>query len=516
MQGLNMKSVFSSFRIIFRNISTQSSALGKKPRSPRTQKVEWTDQQLEILSAISNGMSILITGSAGSGKTILVKEIIKLLKKIHGRSAVFVTASTGVAACALDGQTLHSFAGIGVAAVRREDLLSKVCSDRKALRRWKDAKALVIDEISMVDAELFDNLEYIARAVRVKFRDKCWGGLQLVVSGDFFQLPPVVNEQNSVGKEELAFTERKMVDGFAFGVQTKEGKIAFSEQTNVKEFAFEANCWNSSFDLQMELSTVFRQSDAKLIKLLQGIRRGVCDDEDIRLIKQRSFKTEPEVSVVRLYPRNQDVSRVNERRLSSLGETIVAYHALDVGLDLWKKQLAQGITPTCLEICIGARVMLTKNIDVKSKLVNGAAGTVTGFQMTNGSRIWNVCSSDGSGLLPIVRFDSGQEFVIEPETWAVMEGDKVFARRMQIPLVLAWAMSIHKCQGMTLDSLHTDLSRSFGYGMVYVALSRVRSLEGLHLSGFKRRMIKAHPKVLQFYERLSNPKQGGGIYQRNL
>ncbi|GMH21514.1 hypothetical protein Nepgr_023356 [Nepenthes gracilis] len=472
IEGVKMKSIVSSLGIAFRGIVTKSSTIENKPtrsssRAARKKKIKWTDRQSQILSSISKGESVFITGSAGSGKTMLVKEIIKLLKKIHGRSAVFITASTGVAACALSGQTLHSFAGVGLATADREVLFSRVCKDKEALKRWKNAKALVIDEISMVDANLFDNLEFLARKLRSKFSDERWGGLQLVVSGDFFQLPPIIDSQDSL---------------------------------SMKEFAFEADCWNSSFDLQVELSTVFRQSEPPLIRLLQGIRRGKCDFEDFKLLKQRCSNTEPEASVIRLYPRNEDVKRVNEKRLSSLEGKLVVYHALDSGDDPWKGQLHQGITPTCLNIRIGARVMLTKNVNINRKLVNGAAGTVSNFFVTKDGAVRDLCSDNGCGLLPIVRFDSGREWVVEPEMWIVMEGDKVCARRMQIPLVLAWALSIHKCQGMTLDRLHTNLSRAFDYGMVYVALSRVRSLEGLHLSGFKPRKIRAHPKVLRFYE----------------
>ncbi|KAK9284801.1 hypothetical protein L1049_023978 [Liquidambar formosana] len=343
-------------------------------------------------------------------------------------------------------------------------LLQRVFSDERAVKRWSEVKALVMDEISMIDGELFENIEYIARVVRYEFTDEVWGGIQLVVSGDFLQLPPIVDQRQSCGKH----------------------------------FAFEADCWNASFDLEVELTNIFRQSDPHLIKLLQGIRRGESNPDDLKLLVHRCSKAKPDPSAVQLYPRNEDVNRVNANRMKSLEEESIVYTAVDSGKNPWKSQLEQGLAPTHLEVCEGARVMLIKNIDIKLKLVNGATGTIIGFSKPEKKSVLNLSPKD---LLPIVKFDSGKTVVIEPETWDVTEGDLVVATRKQIPLVLAWALSIHKCQGMTLDRLHTDLSRAFGCGMVYVALSRVRSLEGLHLSGFRSSKIIAHPKVLQYYQR---------------
>ncbi|KAK9285568.1 hypothetical protein L1049_024763 [Liquidambar formosana] len=332
-------------------------------------KTKWTDQQSQILDAISKGKSVFITGSAGTGKTVLLKRIIKILKPIHGPSRVFVTASTGVAACALRGQTLHTFAGIGAAKLDREMLLQRVFSDERA--------ALVIDEISMIDGELFENIEHIARAVRYEFTDEV------------------------------------------------------------------------------------------------GIRRGESNPDDLKLLVHRCSKAKPDPSVVQLHPRNEDVNRVNADRMKSLEEETIVYTAVDSGKNPWKSQLEQGLAPTHLEV----------------------------MSKPEKNSVLNLSHKD---LLPIVKFDSGETVVIEPETWDVTEGDLVVATRKQIPLVLAWALSVHKCQGMTLDRLHTDLSRACGCGMVYVALSRVRSLEGLHLSGFRSSRIIAHPKVLQYYQQFAS------------
>lgn len=470
---------FTNAVSLYRNYSTKSFSNGiaregyksgnkyKKSNSKtRKASIKWTDEQNKVLVHVRNGQSVFITGSAGTGKTVLLKQIIKILKKTYGKSRVFVTASTGIAACAIGGQTVHSFAGIGIGHGDREMLLDRVLNDRKACVRWNKAQVLVIDEISLVEAVLFDNLEYIAKVVRGS--DEVWGGIRLVVSGDFFQLPPIFKQHDTLGKE----------------------------------FAFEAECWDSSFDIQVELTKIFRQSEDRLIKLLQGIRRGNSDPEDLQCLEQLCSVSEPDPSVVRLYPRIDDVNRVNEERMKALSEEKVIYKASDEGEKLWRRQLALGLAPDRLVLCKGARVMLIKNLNVWRRLVNGATGTVTGF--TEGGT-GTILTPDNR--LPVVKFDSGPERVIEPEKWYVMEGSSPVACRQQLPLVLAWAISIHKCQGMSLDHIHTDLSRAFGFGMVYVALSRVRSLDGLHLSGFSPSKIKAHPKVLQFYSRFAREQE---------
>ncbi|KAJ1441400.1 P-loop containing nucleoside triphosphate hydrolase [Sesbania bispinosa] len=395
-------------------------------------RIVWREEQKRVLHAISQGKSVFITGSAGTGKTLLVGEVIKVLNSLYSPSGVSVTASTRIAACALKGQTLHSFAGIGIFTDNDpQHLLERVLSNNGACKRWRKVKALVIDEISMISAKLFDNLDYVARGVRGV--NETWGGIQLVVSGDFFQLPPV--------------TEKK--------------------SQRVK-YAFEADCWNNSFDLQVELKRVFRQADSGLTRLLEGIRRGESDPQDLEFLEHFCSKTEYDPSVVQIIPLNKDVERVNEERVKSLQkDVVVVYRAVDM------------------------------NLDTEHGLVNGATGIVVGFSSSF------VKVEDLDKVLPVVKFDEGQFMVIKPETWHVMDGDEIVAWRKQIPLILAWAMSIHKCQGMTLDRLHTDLSRAFGCGMVYVALSRVRSLEGLHLSAFNRSKIKVDHKVSRFYRSLA-------------
>ncbi|KAL5704686.1 DNA helicase [Ranunculus cassubicifolius] len=444
------------------------TTITKKPKN-----ITFNPQQQHILTSISNSKNVFITGPAGTGKTVLLQEAIKILRQKYQRSEVYVTASTGVAAFHLNGQTIHSFAGLGLSAKEPlgEDelkvMIGRIFKNKRAVMRWRRVKALVIDEVSMVNGHFFDNLEYIARKIRGDW--KPWGKIQLIVSGDFFQLAPITNE----------------------------------EKEDEKAFAFEADCWNFSFDLQVELTEVFRQqSDQCLIDLLHAVRKGRVDDDHIRVLEQCCDKPFDEsMNVTHIFPLNNEVNKFNEKRLRKLGGDVQKYTAKDTGKEPWKSQLQKGIAPDELELCAGARVMLTKNKDSYRGLVNGATGTVVDFVLVRDEKkMKKLKGVSATGWLPKVKFDSGPLIVVEPQSWSIQEGSSKVATRKQVPLMLAWAVSAHKCQGMTLDCLRTDLSRAFGYGMVYVVISRVRSLEGLHLSGFDSSKIKAHPKVVDFYE----------------
>ncbi|KAM6573430.1 hypothetical protein CsatA_017510 [Cannabis sativa] len=501
MMGMRL---FAAAIIVYRKFSTKSigkisyespkkvyKSRKKKSYDDNNNKPKWTDQQEKIIDAVKRHKSVFITGSAGTGKTFLLNHIIKLLRKQYKPSQVFVTGSTGVVACAIRGQTLHSFAGIHSQKCDKEDMLRCVLLNRKASSRFRTAKALVIDEISMVDAQLFENLEFVARKIRGD--DSSWGGIQLVVSGDFFQLPPVKSKR--IGDDD-----------------------------DDKQFAFEADCWDSSFALQVELTKVYRQSDPQFIKFLQNIRIGKLGEEEEEYFKrlQSSAAMDSKAMLaVQVYPMNKDVSRVNEERMKSLGDEAFVFKAIDSGSDIkrCRKQLDQA-TPSELSLCLGARVMLTKNLNTWRNFVNGATGEIVDFSRidavgvgdedkdededidtdssTEEKDIATICQD---GLLPVVKFDSGKTKVIEPVTWQVKDGDNIVAERKQLPLTLAWATSIHKCQGKTIDFIKADLSNAFEYGMHYVVMSRAKSPEGLFITGLDPAKIKAHPKVLCFHEK---------------
>eukprot|EP00249_Psilotum_nudum_P022354 c28482_g1_i3 orf=369-2429(-) len=450
---------------------SKSEELGK-----RSGPISLSMQQMKVLKAIAQLKSVFITGSAGTGKSYLLEFAVRILQRNYGADSVFVTASTGLAACALGGTTLHSFAGIGLGMGSKEVLADKVRSKRAVRKRWMDAKALIVDEISMIDGELFDKLEYVARVARSQLgKEKVFGGLQLIVTGDFFQLPPV------------------------------------SPENPQKYFAFEADCWNRCFDLQIELTHVFRQSDSDFVSMLNELRKGDCQSTTIKRLQGCMRPVDDcgsGIVLTRLYPRKVDVTRENDQKLNALNIDTFVFLAKDVGhSEFAMRQLDNVRAVKELSLCVGAQVMLVKNLDTGLGLVNGARGVVVRFIPVDdkvASQFKNLANSvSPSGVWPVVRFAcDSTERIVGPESWSVMEGDREIANRSQVPLILAWALSVHKCQGMTLDRVETDLSKAFDYGMVYVALSRVRCLDGLQLVGFDPSLIKVHPKVVCFYEGL--------------
>ncbi|KAG6555887.1 hypothetical protein Mapa_002529 [Marchantia paleacea] len=460
---------------------TSEDAGDKVNEGAQTAKLDWqkpkpkiklSKQQLKVLKAISIGDSVFLTGSAGTGKSFVLEFAIRVLKAKYGASSVFVTASTGLAACALGGTTVHSFAGVGLGTGNKESLVDKVKSRRESRTRWQSAKALVVDEISMIDGEFFDKLDYVGRIVRKDSRP--FGGIQLVVTGDFYQLPPV-NPENPV-----------------------------------KYFAFEAECWNRCFHLQVELLHVFRQADEEFVGLLNEIRRGGCSSEHEEKLRKCCGPVDQSsgIALTRLYPRKVDVSRENEQNLRALNQPTVMFIAKDEArTEFAKRQLDNVRVEAIVALSVGAQVMLAKNLETSVGLVNGARGVVVGFSTPDDPRASEVnkahLSVNPTGSWPLVKFACDNvERLVAPESWSILEGDVEVAKRTQVPLSLAWALSVHKCQGMTLDRVETDLSRAFDYGMVYVALSRVKSLQGLKLTGFDPTKIRVHPKVAHFYENL--------------
>lgn len=438
--------------------------------------IELSDQQKYVLRAVSSGKSVFITGAAGTGKTYLLKHIIEDLKKIYGKQHVFVTASTGLAASAMQGTSLHSFAGIGLGLGDLESLVSEVELSKPTKYRWKKAKVLVIDEISMICGDLFDKLNCIAKRIRYpKTGSREFGGLQLVVTGDFCQLPPV----NPLNIE--------------------------------KYFAFQADCWDKCFDLQIELTEIFRQcEDLEFMKMLNQIRMGVCSPESISMLQAcQGMPIDDGITPTKLYPYKINVEEENEQMLKELGKELITFRAEDSGSEKAVSRLDNTRALKEISLCIGAQVMLIHNINIFKGLVNGRKGVVVGFKADTIGSKGNQNNISSRSVWPVVKFQGLLRVVtVKPQRYEFYYFDtkgnpKVAARRLQIPLILAWAFSVHKCQGMTLDRIETDLTNVFDYGMVYVALSRLKKLDGLRLIGFNPSKVKAHPDVIDFYERLS-------------
>ena len=407
-----------------------------------------TDEQAEVLRAALSGTSLFFTGGAGTGKSFLLREIIKRLPA----ATTFATASTGVAACHIGGVTLHYFAGIGGGERPVAELAATAMKRRGA--QWRAAKTLVIDEISMVDGALLDTLDEVAR--RVRGNSKPFGGLQLILCGDFYQLPPV----------------------------TKGGAAP--------RFAFEARCWPSVVRRCFELHKVFRQSDPEFIDALAQVRVGRCSaaaEAMLRACRGRPLPDFDGISATRLFTHKDDCNRLNEQRLRALPGAAVTFRARDSGRDEAALSALRVSTPAPpeLQLKVGAQVILTKTLDQEKGLVNGAAGVVVKLLASKN---------------PVVRFRAGCELIVRVEPFTLSSGGAVVATRQQLPLDYGWAISVHKSQGMSLARVQMSLGRAFESGQVYVALSRARSLDGLSLIDVDFSKIRANPKVVRFHERM--------------
>ncbi|KAJ0012152.1 hypothetical protein NQD34_013127 [Periophthalmus magnuspinnatus] len=405
-------------------------------------------EQAAVLSAVLSRKNVFFTGSAGTGKSFLLKRIIGSLPP----KSTYATASTGVAACHIGGTTLHSFAGIGSGSAPLDQCI-ELAQRPGVLQHWTSCKHLIIDEVSMVEGQYFDKLESVARSVRRSTEP--FGGIQLIMCGDFLQLPPV-----SKGKDKA-------------------------------NFCFQSRSWRKVIQVNMELTEVRRQTDQSFISLLQSVRVGrVTEEVTSRLLHSASHSIERDgILATRLCTHKDDVELTNQNKLQQLPGAARVFEALDSDPALEKTIDVHSPVSSVLQLKVGAQVMLTKNLDVARGLVNGARGVVVSFDTQKHG-------------YPRVRFLCGVTEVMKPERWVFKSGGGIHLSRQQLPLKLAWAISIHKSQGMTLDCVEISLARVFESGQAYVALSRARSLEGLRVMDFDPSVVRADPEVLQFYRRM--------------
>lgn len=431
------------------------------------------DQQ-SAFDMFLTGKSMFITGPGGCGKSYLIQHIKEYC--MDRMIPIAVTALTGCAASLIGGQTLHGWGGIGLAKESSSDIVRHLQRRPQNHRRWKSTQVLIIDEISMMSMELFNKLHLIAQGVRRN--DIFYGGIQLVLCGDFAQLEPI-------GSNKLCF---------------------------------ESQLWKQYIDDHtVYLSDIIRQSDPVFQGLLLRLRLGELTKEDTQVLNGRLMTDESEANIsvsdgeqevgtikaTVLYPLKKDVNRINNSELQKLLQSKVksrTYKSDDFVVQRKSMQPQQLRTihvdtlnkctnaPESLVLAVGAQVMLTKNKSLEEGLVNGSRGVVMEI-----NDIGN----------PVVMFDSGQQLTIAPEVFEVEQGDNLVSRR-QVPLILAWALTIHKCQGATLTNVITDLSDIFGYAQAYVTLSRVRSLDGLFIVSINYSKIRCNPKVKKYYKALSN------------
>ncbi|XP_064105894.1 ATP-dependent DNA helicase PIF1-like [Macrobrachium nipponense] len=348
------------------NIPSASPVSSKRPRdvqdgSPVTSKVPrllnhkvLTAEQKQVLQAVQAGHNVFFTGSAGTGKSFLLRRIVGALAP----DVTFITASTGVAACQIGGTTLHAFAGIGRGGTSIENCIN-LASRKVVAQQWRKCKHLIVDEISMVDGDFFQKLEAVARAIRGN--DKPFGGIQLILCGDFLQLPPV----------------------------TKPGEK--------RVFCFQTSAWERCIDLNMELTDVRRQNDQEFINILQSIRIGRCTEDmtdQLRLTEQNIVEKDG-IKATRLCTHCEDVDNINSGHLNKLSGTAEVFQSVDSDPGLSKILDSQTPVVSKLILKVGAQVMLMKNLDVNKGLVNGARGVVTGFKSVGGGEIFpsNICST---------------------------------------------------------------------------------------------------------------------------
>ncbi|WP_278814804.1 DEAD/DEAH box helicase [Bifidobacterium pullorum] len=423
--------------------------------------------QSEALAILDAGANVFLTGAPGAGKTYVLNEFIHNARA-EGAS-VAVTASTGIASTHINGQTIHSWSGIGVATALTEPLIKLIRSRRR--RKIQDTDILVIDEVSMMHAWLFDMVDQVCRIIRHDPRP--FGGMQVVLSGDFFQLPPVSvsgrnNDVVAPAPEFVAARER----------YAKAGR-------NPEGFVTESLVWPELNPVVCYLTEQHRQDTGELLTVLTDIRQGMVDDDDRMVLSSRlGLEPAPGEVAVHLFPVNRQADGLNDLRLAQIEDDEHEFYAESAGpvnlVDRLKKNM---LAPEHLVLKTGAAVMALRN-DADHQYVNGSIGTVRGF------------APESKGGWPIVEFENGNIVTLKQASWEMMDGETVLASVKQVPLRCAWAITIHKSQGMTLDRAVMDLRRTFAPGMGYVALSRVENLDGLYLGGINNHAFLVSPDAV--------------------
>jgi len=447
-----------------------------------------SDDQQYAFNKFKRGENLFITGPGGTGKTRLIQYMVSYMKTKNINYQV--CAMTGCAAVLLkcEARTLHSWSGIKLAKGSTSQIVNSVIRNKNVVKSWNSVKVLIVDEVSMMSKKIFESIELIARTIRKK--PDIFGGIQIIFTGDFFQLPPVGNE---------------------------------TEPDSAK-FCFESSKWTQIFNMQnhIQLTTMFRQKDPVYIRILLQIRKGELDEESKQILQKyikREYDLEKNNGVLptKLFAVRSKTEFVNRSMYEKLTEDEFIFDSIEktdcqMYLDTCK-QFEPNIAEKCralsgeelnyemlqfknntniqeqLKLKKGSRVMCTYNLDVENSICNGSQGVVVEF----------VNSKEPGKQAPVVLFSNGHKRIIDVQ---YIQSDEYPCITIgQIPLCLSWALTIHKIQGATLAMADMDLGNTiFEYGQTYVSLSRIESLEGLYLSAFHPHRIKANPLVKSFYE----------------
>jgi len=401
-------------------------------------------RQAQALTIMLEGQSVFLTGAPGAGKTFVLNQFIK--QAVRAGKNVAVTASTGIAATHIGGTTIHSWSGLGIKDALTDWDRERLQSTDRLIKRYNAADVLVIDEVSMLHGQRLNMVNEVAKLLRKN--DAPFGGMQVVLVGDLFQLPPI-----SRGGERVDFAH--LSEAWA----ELNPKICYlTEQHRVGE------------------------GDA-LLDLLQAMRSGDINELHEAALQERLREQRPgDLVVTRLYSHNTDVDSINQRHLKEINRDSKLYQMQTSGQAAKIESLVKSVlAPESLELKPGAEVMFVAN-NFPAGFVNGTRGRVIDF-VDN---------------LPLVALANGREIKVERHSWKLDEDGKTRAEVAQLPLRLAWAITIHKSQGMSLDAAEIDLSRSFTPGMGYVALSRVRSMDGVYLTGVNQMALQLHPLIFEF------------------
>lgn len=395
-----------------------------------------------------SGESVFLTGAPGSGKTFVLNEFIKRAKAAKKRVAI--TASTGIAATHIGGTTIHSWSGLGIRDEVTERDLKWLKENDRLLKRYNNVDTLIIDEVSMIHGKRLDMINQVCKLLRDS--DEPFGGLQIILTGDLFQLPPINRGDTSI------------------------------------DFAHVSAAWKELQPKICYLQEQHRQQKDPLLDLLEAMRANDINEAHFDALSERlGIQPEEGVAITKLYSHNADVEDINETHLKQIEEESRVFVMETYGVQAKVEQLMKSVlAPEKLELKVGAEVMFVAN-KFADGFVNGSRGRVVGFKEKS----------------PLVELQSnGRVITVEPHSWGLEEDGRERARVTQLPLRLAWAITIHKSQGMSLDGAEIDLSRAFTPGMGYVALSRVRSLDGLYLKGINNTALAMHPQIFQFDEEL--------------